>query len=115
MRATAASVEGWLIDGSAIWGYFYYFCVVLVCLFWFLNAPINWLLCGKVVEEKDTLFCRIQQKSMAGLILTVLCIDPLNGKSRSVLPQQFFVIIWNSVLGASDAKNGESAQHRLSF
>jgi hypothetical protein len=35
------------------------------------------------VEEGDLLFCRIQQKSMSGLMLTVLCMDPLNAKSRS--------------------------------
>jgi len=32
----------------------------------------------------DTIFCRVVQKSMSGLMLSVLCLDPITGKSRFI-------------------------------
>eukprot|EP00092_Neocalanus_flemingeri_P103489 GFUD01132444.1.p1 GENE.GFUD01132444.1~~GFUD01132444.1.p1 ORF type:complete len:836 (+),score=222.84 GFUD01132444.1:36-2543(+) len=32
----------------------------------------------------DTIFCRVVQKSMAGLMLSVLCLDPITAKSRFI-------------------------------
>ena len=32
----------------------------------------------------DTIFCRVVQKSMSGLMLSVLCLDPITSKSRFI-------------------------------
>ena len=36
----------------------------------------------QLIKTGDTVFCRIVQKSMSGLMLAVLCLDPATGKSR---------------------------------
>jgi hypothetical protein len=38
----------------------------------------------EAVKPGDTIFCRIVSKSAAGLMLSVLCLDPATGKSRHI-------------------------------